>query len=304
MITLKYLGITIPIKRSVDNQTVLRVNFENTFAQINTVLNMWKTRGLTLMGKVTIIKYLILPKLVYKIMAIPINIEKTVFKFIWGFRWLRISRRRLCALFVEGETNTIDLNSFALALRQKRAKCLLNMNYAALWKEIETLFLSNITIWCLFLTNLKAKHKVLNKLISCRALRATLRDFDEFKHRLTSKQTQNTLNHNLLWLNKSVLYKRQPLLEQEFVDAGIIYLLQLVGPNNDFLSYDELAKKFKLMPNNVFFINFIKMKAEIPHSWETNSNTIVKKICRCRWKIFMKYIFVKAGLLNRHINLF
>ena len=34
---LKYLGITISIKRNVDNQTVLRVNFENTLAQINTV---------------------------------------------------------------------------------------------------------------------------------------------------------------------------------------------------------------------------------------------------------------------------
>ena len=69
------------------------------------------------------------------------------------------------------------------------------------------------------------------------------------------------------------MYKRQPLLEQEFVDAGIIYLPQLVGPNNDVLSYDELAKKHKLVPNNVSFINFIKMKAAIPHSWETNSNT-------------------------------
>ena len=44
---LKYMGITIPIKRSVDNQTVLRVNFENTLAQIKTVLNMGKIRGLT-----------------------------------------------------------------------------------------------------------------------------------------------------------------------------------------------------------------------------------------------------------------
>ena len=90
------------------------------------------------------------------------------------------------------------------------------------------------TILCLFLINLKANHKVLNKLISYRALQATLSDFYEFKHRLKTEQTQNTSNHNLLWLNKSVLYKHQPFFEQEFVDAGIIYLPQLVGPNNDF----------------------------------------------------------------------
>ena len=128
----------------------------------------------------------------------------------------------------------IDLNSFTLALRQKRAKCLLNVNCVAPWKETDTLFLSNNTSLCLFLTNLKANYKVLSKLTSCRALRATLSDFNEFKRRLTTERTQHTLNRNLLWLNKSVLYKRQPLLEQEFVDAGIIYLSQLVGPNNDF----------------------------------------------------------------------
>ena len=204
---LKYLGITIPIKRSVDNQTALRVNFENTLAQINTVLNIWKTRGLTLIGKVTIIKYLILPKLVYKIMAVPItvsscilkNTEKIFFKFIWGSRWERISRLRLCAPFVEGGTNMIDLNSFAHALRQKRAKCLLNMNYAAPWKEIETLFLSNNTILCLFLTNLKANHKVLNKFISCRALRATLSDFNEFRHRLIRQNKRKILRTTIYY---------------------------------------------------------------------------------------------------------
>ena len=61
---------------------MLRVNFENTLAQINTVLNMWKTRGLTLIGKVTIIKYLILPKPVYKIMVIPITISSYILKNI------------------------------------------------------------------------------------------------------------------------------------------------------------------------------------------------------------------------------
>ena len=32
-------------------------------------------------------------------------------------------------------------------------------------------------------------------------------------------------------------------------------------------------QKSKLVPNNVSFINFIKIKAAIPHPWETNSNT-------------------------------
>ena len=108
---------------------------------------------------------------------------------------------------------------------------------------------------------------MLNKLIFCQTSRGTLSDFNKFKRKTTTEQTQNTLIYNLLRLNKSVLYMRQPLLEQEFVAAIIIYLPQLVGPNNDFLPYDEIANKHKLLPNNGSFINFNKMKAAILHSW-------------------------------------
>ena len=65
----------MPIKRSVDNQIVLRVNVKNTLDQINTVLTIWKTGG-----KVTIIKYLFLPKLVYKIMVNPITMSSCILK--------------------------------------------------------------------------------------------------------------------------------------------------------------------------------------------------------------------------------
>ena len=71
---LKYLGIKIPIGKNVDTNNMLNLNFENTLNLINTILNIWKTRGLTLIDKVTIIKALISPKLIYKIIVPPISI--------------------------------------------------------------------------------------------------------------------------------------------------------------------------------------------------------------------------------------
>ena len=44
----------------------------------------------------------------------------------------------------------IESDLFVLGLKQKPAKCLLNVNYVAPWKEIKTLSLSNNTILCFF----------------------------------------------------------------------------------------------------------------------------------------------------------
>ena len=70
----------------------------------------------------------------------------------------------------------------------------------------------------------------------------------------------------MLWLNKLVLDNKKPLFEQEFVEAGIIDYFQLVGPFNGYMSYDELANKYQLLPNNISFIKYIKLKVAIPIS--------------------------------------
>ena len=63
------------------------------FNQIQQTLNCWRTRSLSLIGKVTVIKSLLLPQLLYllSVLCIPIpksffkkKINTVFFKFIWS----------------------------------------------------------------------------------------------------------------------------------------------------------------------------------------------------------------------------
>ena len=97
--TVNYLGVTITIKPSKDKFELFRLNLENYCDKLVPKLNLWRTKGLILLGKITSLKSLILPKLYDKLSMLPTEIHPPfmkylnalVYGFIWGSKWERIS---------------------------------------------------------------------------------------------------------------------------------------------------------------------------------------------------------------------
>ena len=56
---------------SVHLSKMVDLNFELVASQIETIVNRWKNRYLTPLGKITVIKTLLLPKLTHLFMSIP-----------------------------------------------------------------------------------------------------------------------------------------------------------------------------------------------------------------------------------------
>ena len=59
-----YLGVTIPIGKCA-NDLLFNLNFLSVFRKVKTTLNLWSCKGLTLLGKITILKTLVISKLTY-----------------------------------------------------------------------------------------------------------------------------------------------------------------------------------------------------------------------------------------------
>jgi len=80
---------TLGIDFSCDQEQVLKQNFHDRLNECEKLINLWKMRGLSVFGKVTIIKSFLIPKLLYasSIMDTPTEVmkqmEKMVFKFLW-----------------------------------------------------------------------------------------------------------------------------------------------------------------------------------------------------------------------------
>ena len=67
----------------------MKANFYSVLKSIKDILNMWKWRGLTLLGRIQIVKSLIIPKVLSKAALITVTeglikeINKLIYHFIW-----------------------------------------------------------------------------------------------------------------------------------------------------------------------------------------------------------------------------
>ena len=61
----KYLGVNMPINNYDDN-LLFSKNFPRITRKVQTLLNIWSSRGLTLLGKITLLKVWLFSKLCIK----------------------------------------------------------------------------------------------------------------------------------------------------------------------------------------------------------------------------------------------
>ena len=89
--SIKYLGINIPLMQ-YDNLSLFKKNFGTTMNEMKAILNIWSSRRLTLHGKITVLKNLIIPKIIYKVSHLPIflpdsfvnELNQMLFRFTYG----------------------------------------------------------------------------------------------------------------------------------------------------------------------------------------------------------------------------
>ena len=114
----KCLGIYV----GYDKPKCFELNWERNITNLEKVLERWKSRNLTLFGKVTIIKTLAIPKLTYIATnciytdIIIQQITRILYNFIWGKRD-RIKRNVLISRIEYGGINMLDVESHFLALK-------------------------------------------------------------------------------------------------------------------------------------------------------------------------------------------
>ena len=84
-IPIKALGVYI----TYDQKLIKEKNFIERLDSIKKLINIWSSRGLSIYGKVTIIKYFLIPKFVYVCSLLPTpkeivnNLNQLLFKFLW-----------------------------------------------------------------------------------------------------------------------------------------------------------------------------------------------------------------------------
>ena len=123
----KTLGITF----YKDKETMLQVNFTECLKKIKTLLNIWRQRALSLRGKVTILKALIVPKIIYlaSMLFVPKwfikKVEASFMEFLWDGKPSKIKKTTIIGELNQGGLKFPHVESIIKALKLSWVKRLL-----------------------------------------------------------------------------------------------------------------------------------------------------------------------------------
>jgi hypothetical protein len=134
----KLLGIDF----SLDLSSMPDLNFRKKIIDVSKILKSWQHIKLTLLGKVTVIKTLALPKLIHLLTSLP-NLEQALFNdlikhflnFIWDGKPEKIKRNTLIADFEDGGLKMIHLQQFNAYLKISWVKKI-SSNWKGGWEKI------------------------------------------------------------------------------------------------------------------------------------------------------------------------
>ena len=117
---LKVLGIVF----ANNDAETYEENFECKLQTIQSIMQSWKRRYLTLRGRIVVVKSLLLPILTHVLTSLPKppiefikRLKTTLFHFIWGGKTDRLRRIYICKPYVKGGLAMLDIDTYINALK-------------------------------------------------------------------------------------------------------------------------------------------------------------------------------------------
>lgn len=200
---IKFLGIHMSLNRNEMSD----LNYEVQLKKISTILNVWSQRGITPIGKVTVIKSLAISQLTYLLSVLPNppdnyfkKIEKIFLNFIWSGKPDKIKRQTMFSKIEEGGLNMTDIFLFKDAIKIAWVKRYNDPCNEGKWKLLfakEILKIGGDWIW-------QCEPQYISDLNMNKVKNAFLKDILRSWFRLRDK---NEVSNKVLWYNKKNWYQ-------------------------------------------------------------------------------------------------
>ena len=213
---IKFLGIFI----TYDVKTLVEKNFKQRLKKIANLINLWRSRGLSIHGKVNIIKAILLPKMIYpsSFLSTPTTVIKEFNSLVFNFLWNgkdKVTRRSTYAPYDFGGLKMIDFETIVRALRLSWLRRIVDVECYGFWKLYLNYLLSNKG--GLFFLECNYDIKQTNILPT-------------FYHELLSwwadlrEVVDPDRGHEyILWNNKNIMIEGKSVFYRHYFDNGVIF---------------------------------------------------------------------------------
>ena len=225
---MKILGVYV----SYDSEISYQKNFADKMAKAKAILNLWKGRNLTLLGRTQIVKSFVMSQFLYAASVLEMNhkavkeIDNLIFDFVWNSKKAKIKRSVLKREISKGGLNIPDFESMVKTSRLKWITRIKNGTESP-WRFILDEYLSHKSIHLntLLHANYDINRLGLDKSKVSHFYIETLTAWSQLSN------TQPTDKRNFIWYNKNILINNISVFYKDFSDAGLWYVTDLYDPN-------------------------------------------------------------------------
>ena len=230
---------------SFDNESlrnVVNTNYESKLEKADEWVKKWSRRYLTIYGKITIVKTLLLSQYVYLILPLvtpPIStlnkIQAHMYKFIWSGKPDKIKRAVTNNTKLHGGVDMIEFKNFFISLKVKLVGMLTSEVYNHAWKQIVLSQLGNPNVQISIENQLVKPGRYFTQDL--------LAQYNQFL--TNTENATDSLRDSCIWYNRHITDLGRPLFNQNLVDAGIMYVSDFVSEDLEGKSYVLSMQKFQ-----------------------------------------------------------
>jgi len=226
----KFLGVIL----DQNTEQMMSVNIDMKLKEISSTFNLWKTRGLTIGGRVCLAKVFGISKLNLILQVLPISdeyikkIEKTLYDFVWKGKIDKVKRKILITNYKEGGLKMLDIKciikKFNLSWIQRYLK-----SDTSVWKNIVDEYLRpfggiNLLIHCNY--DMKEIEKETNPFLTM--------VLDTWKHFYRKFRKPS---HIFIWNNQNIKIAQKTIYYMQFMQAGMWYISDLYSETGETIPF-------------------------------------------------------------------
>ena len=261
--TIGYLGIQIP--NEIDD--IININFANKPNVIRDCLKPWEARKLSLMGKVTILKCLAMPKLTYCFSILPNPSEdffhcmqNILFEFLWEGKPDRIKRNVLMNSYSEGGLQVPHVKTVCNSLKASWVKRFLVDQDK--WFFLQRL-LSDKGGFYFFDCNIHYRDKVLAN-IHDDFYRNVFEAWFLYKFRKPGCKSEYLAEN--IWFNSFITIDHSVVFMKSWFDKGVKTISDLCNNDDTFKGFETFCETFDIITD---FVTYFGIIHSIPVEWKS-----------------------------------
>ena len=125
----KLLGIDF----DVDLSNIPKLNYDKKLVKIKHIISQWNKRHITPIGRITLIKSLLISQLNHLFISLPSpsnafikNLNEIIYNFMWQSKVDKLKRKQVIQSYINGGLKMIDINNYILGLKSSWIRRILN----------------------------------------------------------------------------------------------------------------------------------------------------------------------------------